>query len=196
MEQQFGAVRYYLRMVDVFSFLISTVIAFLGLLTGSFLAHNAPDETHEFRKYFPYLQLAVFVLVFVLFFVYLPFFIALALLVLSFGFIYFFWHKKNLNLLDYIVLGVLFSITSLNAYFHMYMTLLVFLFGIFTGALYYALHTKHKKHQKTIPLHKHSGKHLRYSVISRTLFQNYLFFLIIAVSSYIVSRIIYFLFFI
>jgi hypothetical protein len=184
--------------MDVFSFSISTVIAFLGLLLGSVLAHTAPDETHQFKHYLPFLQLLIFVLVFVLLFVYFPFFVALALFMLSFAFIFIFWHKKSLNLLDYIVLGALFALTSLVLQMHWYMTFLVFLFGVFTGALYYALHTKahNKKHQKKkIAFHKHSGRHLSFGVISQSLLHDYVFFVIIAFLTYFSANIFRLLFF-
>ena len=185
--------------MDFFTFLISAVIAFLGLLTGSALAHAAPDETHQFKHYFPFLQLLTFALIFVLLFVYFPFWIALALFVLSFVFILLFLHRKNLNLLYYIVLGTLFALTSLVPQMHWYMTLLVFLFGVFTGALYYALHTKahKKKHRsKKIAFHKHTGVHWNFGLISRTLFNDYVFFVVIAFVAYFTSELVRVLFFV
>lgn len=180
--------------MDIFTFILTAVISFLGLLLGLVLAQKAPEEIHAFKKYLPFAQLLIFVLIFVVFFAFLPFFIALALLVLSFAFIFIFWHKKNLNTLDYIVLGVLFALTSLSAELHWYMTLLVFLFGIITGALYFALHTRPTK--KKIVFHKHSNQHLDFGVMTRLLFTDYSFFLVLAVASYFISQIIYLLFFV
>lgn len=182
--------------MDILTFILTTIVAYFGLLVGSLVANNSPDEVHSFKKYLPFLQLVVFVLIFVLLFVYLPFWIALVLLLFSFIFIYVFWHKKNHNLLDYILLGALFAITSIDVQLHLYMVLLVFLFGLFTGALHFALHTVYKDKKHDVGFHKHSGSHLSFGILSKKLFVDYGFFMLIAISSYFMAHIINFLFFI
>lgn len=175
--------------MDVFTFTLTLLVSFLGLLVGGFLAHNSEDEVHKFKKFLPFIQLLLFVLVFVVFFVSLPFFVALMILILSFAFIYLFWHKKNINTLDYIVFAVLFALSSLNFVYHLYMTLILFAFGIFSGALYYVLHTKPNHKTPNVSYHKHSGKHLEIGELLYSLFNHYYFFLIVSFLAYLVSQI-------
>lgn len=182
--------------MDVFTFALSVVIAFLGLLAGCVLAKYSHDEVHQFRKSIHTAQLLVLVLLFVLFFVYFPFWVALAILVLSFSFILLFWHRKDMNLLDYVVLGVLFGLTSVDAQLHLYMTLLVFLFGLFTGSLHYVLHTKHHNHPvKKVGIHNHSGKHFSFNMLTEKLFQDYYFFVILTFCSWAAGELIRLTFF-
>jgi len=173
--------------MDIFTFVASLLLAFVGLFVGTVLAHYSEEEVHYIKKYLPFLQMMTFMLIFVLIYWYLPFFIASSLLILSFAFIYLFWHRKNINLLDYIVLAVLFSLTSLEPHFHLYMTTLVFIFGIFSGALFYVLHRKHHSKPRDILHHKHSGKHLSFGHLSVKLFDHYFFFLIISFVSYLLA---------
>lgn len=175
--------------MDVFTFALTLIVAFLGLLTGGLLSYYSDEEVRSFKKYIPVVQLIIFILVFMVIYLFLPFFVASAILVLSFAFIYLFWRKKNINVLDYSVLGVLFALTSLSMQFHLYMTLLVFAFGIFSGALFYVLHRNPDDKDKHVSHHKHSGKHLSFGHLLYELFHHYYFFLIIAFAAYLVAQI-------
>lgn len=180
--------------MDIFTFVATLLIAFIGIFLGGVLSYWSRDEIHKYKHTIPYVQMVLFVLLFVSIFTYFPFPIALILLVLSFAFIYFFWHKMHLNVLDYIVLGLLFVITSLTAEAHFYATTIITLFGISSGALFYVLHTKPSglmKNKKTLHIwhHKHSNKHLHIDDILTALFYKYYFFPIIAICSYIIAEI-------
>ena len=176
--------------MDVFTFALTLIVSFLGLLVGGFLAYNSEEEVHEFKRFLPFIQLLLFVLIFVVFFVFMPFFVASMMLILSFAFIYLFWHKKNINTLDYIVFAVLFALSSLSFQYHLYTTVILFAFGIFSGALFYVLHTKPNHKHPNVSHHKHSGKDLELGHLLYGLFHHYYFFLIVSFSAYLVSQII------
>lgn len=180
--------------MDVFTFTLTLFVAFLGLLVGGFLAHNSEDEVHKFKKFIPFIQLLLFVLIFVVFFAFIPFFVALMILILSFAFIYLFWRKKNINTLDYIVFAVLFALSSLNFQYQLYMTIILFAFGIFSGALFYVLHTRPNHKHPNVSYHKHSGKNLELGHLLYALFHHYYFFLIVSFSAYLISQIFSFIF--
>ena len=181
--------------MDIYTFVGTSLLAFLGLFVGLVLSHYSEEEVQSFKKYIPFIQLSIFVLMFLLLFWYLPFFIASSILVLSFAFIYLYWHRKNLNVLDYIIISVLFALTSLSKNFQMYMTLLTFLFGIFSGSLFYVLHRRHTKEPKHILHHKHSGRHLSFGQLSIELFNHYYFFLIISFVAYLLANLFKYLIF-
>jgi len=109
--------------MDIFTFTTTIIIAFLGLLTGSIISYYSEEEIKSFKKYIPFAQLIIFTMIFVTIFIYIPFFIASSLMVLSFAFIFLFWHKQNLNILDYMVFGVIIALTSINAELQIYITL-------------------------------------------------------------------------
>ncbi len=181
--------------MDFFTFLATLILSFFGLFVGLVLSHYSEEELRDIKKYLPYLQLLIFVLVFLVFYWYLPFFIATSILVLSFAFIYLFWHRKKINTLDYIVFAILFALTSLNNYFHLYMTLLVFIFGLFSGSLFYVLHRRSEELTKHILHHKHSGKHLSFGHLSVKLFDYYYFFLIISLIAFLIANLFKYLLF-
>lgn len=175
--------------MDFFTFLLTAIIAFFGLLTGAVLSHYSHDEVHAFKKYLPMLQLACFILAFIILYTMLPFVIASALLVLTFAFIYFFWRKKNLNVLDYIALAILFALTTINLSSHLYMTTIIFAFGVFSGALYYVLHTKppKKAKEKNVSHHKHRGHH-EFGHLVKKLLNHYSFFLVLTLVTWLVAN--------
>ncbi|MFP4118497.1 MAG: hypothetical protein ACLFTH_00390 [Candidatus Woesearchaeota archaeon] len=183
--------------MDPYTYALTVLLAFFGIFLGGILSYWSKDEVHEMKSKIPHFQMMIFVLVFVALFIYLPFFVAVALLVLCFGFIYIFWHKTDLNVLDYIVLGAVFVISSLVAEAHYYITATITFFGILSGALFYAMHTKptgnikwKKDEELHVKHHKHSGKHLHIDELLNSLFYKYYFFPILAIGSYIIAEII------
>ncbi len=177
--------------MNFFTFILTAVIAFFGLLLGGVLAHYSRNEAHAFKKYLPVMQLLCFVLAFAVLFSHLPFVIAVALLVLTFAFIYFFWRKKNINVLDYIAFAILFAFTTLSMESHLYMTVILFAFGIFSGSLYYVLHTKspNKTKQRNVSYHHHRGHHEFGHLISKML-NHYAFFLLLTVITWAVINLV------
>ncbi|MCA9477706.1 MAG: hypothetical protein KC535_00990 [Nanoarchaeota archaeon] len=181
--------------MDLFTFIVTVFVSFLGILFGAVLTHHTRDEVFEMRKLIPFLQFAILVAVFVVLFLFFPFTIVSALLVLSFGFIYIFWRKNNLNFLDYIVLSMILVISSVNPKAHLYVTLFAFIFGILSGSLFYVMNTKHKKHQvKKLAHHRHTGKHLDFHSMTSSLFYTYKFFFFLAIIAFAAAHLIDFLF--
>ncbi|MFW5865590.1 MAG: hypothetical protein ACOCU6_00675 [Nanoarchaeota archaeon] len=183
--------------MDIFTYAATLLIAHVGLFLGGMLAYWSKDEVHEFKSKIPYFQMILFILFFVSIFAHFPFTIALLLMILSFAFIYIFWHKTSLNTLDYIVFGTLFVITSLSYQAHFYSTIIMTAFGILSGALYYALHTKPSgeilkstKNDLHVWHHKHSNNHLHIDEILSSLFYRYYFFPIIALTGFVIAELI------
>jgi len=182
--------------LSLYAFLLTTLIAFLGLFVGAVLTHYTKNEVHQFKRFLPLFQYICLILVFLLFFIYFPLFVALMILILSFLFIFFFWRKKDINFLDYVVLSILFAFSSIQTQVNVYMSLIIFLFGLFSGALFYVLHSKAKKgygtkhaHVLNIQHYKHSGKELSYGEILITLFNKYYFFIVLSIASYAIAQI-------
>jgi hypothetical protein len=176
--------------MDIFTFAITIIVSFIGILFGAILTHHTKDEILSIKQNLPTIQFSILVIVFLVMFFYFPFMIALALLVLSFGFTYFFWKKNVYNFLDYIVLAMVLVISSTNPQAHMYITLLSFIFGIFSGSLFYIMHTNHKKHRiKKLAHHKHSGKDLTLSGVSHYLYKLYRFFFFLALVAFAFAHI-------
>ncbi|MBN1175357.1 hypothetical protein JXA48_01815 [Candidatus Woesearchaeota archaeon] len=186
--------------MDFITYTLSALIALSGVVVGSYLANSAPEEVHTIKKYFPLVQMISLVLLFFVLYSYFPFFIVSALLILTFAFFRLFWHRQNVNILDYSVFAVLFPLTSLVAVAHYYVTLILFAFGVFSGALFYVLHTipstkkgskKSTKKDSSLHVahHKHRGRHHTHDEILSRLFASYAFFLLLACVSYIVSEI-------
>jgi len=174
--------------MDFITYTLSVLIAFLGILAGSYLANFAPEEVHSIKKYLPLAQMLAIVLLFFIIFSFFPFFIATTLLILTFSFLRLFWHKQNVNVLDYSVFGVIFPLTSLVIVAHYYVTILLFIFGLFSGALFYVLHTKSKKKTDfNVAHHKHRGRVYSHDEILVKLFGTYVFFFLLSISSYLVS---------
>lgn len=177
--------------MDVFTFILTITVSFLGILFGTILTHHTKEEVLGIQKLIPFMQFGILVIVFLILFMYFPFGIISALLVLSFGFIYLFWKKNNLNFLDYIVLSMVLVISSLDPQAHLYVTLCAFVFGILSGSLFYIMNTQHKrKTRKKLAHHKHTGKNLNLNSMTSNLFYTYKFFFILAIVAFATAHLI------
>ena len=174
--------------MDYFTYSITAFITFIGIFMGLMLAKASPDEAHAFKKYIPSLQLLCLILSQVLLFIYFPFIIAGLIFILSFTFMFLFWRKRDINLLDYIVFSGVFIISSLNYSAHFYMTAIIFAFGILAGILFYVLHDKPKQHKVTYGYHKHSGKQLEFNEMSILAFKRYLFFFLLCIFNLVLAN--------
>lgn len=177
--------------MDFLTYLLTAFISLMGVVVGVMLANSAPEEVHQIKKYFTLIQLFAIVLLFFVLFSFFPFVIVCALLILTFGFFKLFWHKQDINFLDYVVFGSVFPLTSLVVVAHFYITIILFIFGVFSGALFYVLHThpKKKKHQiKKVSHHAHKGRHHTYDELLSKLSSSYLFFLVLTIASYVIAR--------
>lgn len=189
--------------MNLIPYLVSVLISFIGVMAGIFISKNIPETAHYVKKYFPMVQMISLVLLFFVLYSFFPFFIVTLILVLSFAFIRFFWEKQDVNLLDYIVFGVIFPFSSIIVFAQIYVTTLFFFFGIFSGALFFVLHTepeklkikkstkKYKKiikASKDVAYHKHKGRHHTSQEIFSKALQVYSIFIIVAIVSYVASR--------
>ena len=93
-----------------------------------------------------------------------------------------------LNVLDYITLAILFALTTINMDSHLYMTTILFAFGVFSGALFYVMHTLplKKSRGKDVSHHKHKGHH-EFGVLVTKLLHHYSFFLVLTIITWFVS---------
>ena len=173
--------------MDFITYTISAFIAFSGIFIGLLLAKTAPDEVHSFKKYIPSSQLILTIVSFLILFLYIDFLISGLVFILSFAFIFLFWQKRDINVLDYIVFSIIIVIASTNLTAHYYFTSVLFVFGVLSGSLFYVLHDKPTK--KKILHHKHSGKQLTFNEMSLLLFRKYLFFFIFAIVNFIIAQI-------
>ncbi len=181
--------------MDLFTFALTAFVSFLGILFGAILTHHTKEEILSIKKLIPFLQFTVLVIVFIVLYFFFPFTIVSALLVLSFGFIYLFWNKNNLNFLDYIVLAMILVISSLDPQAHLYVTIFAFIFGILSGALFYIMNTHHpRKKAKKIYHHKHTGKNLSFNSMTSRLFYTYKFFFILTIIAFAAAQFIEYFF--
>lgn len=191
--------------MNFITYFISVIIAFLGVILGILIAKNIPETTHYVKKYFPMVQMMFLALLFFILYSFFPFFIVTLILILSFGFIRFYWAKQDVNLLDYIVFGAIFPLSSIIILAHIYVTTLFFFFGIFSGALFFVLHTipKSKSSKKRsskkssftksksnldVSYHKHKGRDHTFQEVFSKAIQTYSVFILISVVSYIASH--------
>jgi hypothetical protein len=173
--------------VDFFTYSLTVILAFMGLLTGVYFANTSPDEAHAMKKYIPSLQLLTIILAYVVLFVYFDFVLSSLIFFLSFAFIYLYWHKRDINTIDYVVFASLLVISSINKSAHYYMTAIVFVFGILAGILYFVLHTSPKKHISH-GHHKHSGEDLTFEQMSSHVLKKYGFFVLLSIFAYIFAN--------
>ncbi len=179
---------------QIITYISLVLVSFLGLPIGLALAGFAPDEAHKYRNLFIPLQMIFLILFFTIAIIYLPLFVSSAIILLSFGFLYLFWHKMSHNVLDYIVFSVVLVLFSFSASAMLYATIVLFLFGLVSGFLFYVLHTKDpiSKKQSHVAVHKHSGKHLPFEKIFSKLIRKYTYIPILALIVFITSNLAYF----
>lgn len=189
--------------MNIYLYAFSALIAFLGLCIGGLFSTLLQRKLHSFKLFLPFFQLLLLLATFLLLYTSFPFLIVTAVFLFTFIFIWAFWQHKDHNVLDYIIFAILFVMTSLHALTHYYMTIILFTFGIFTGGLFYSLHTKPQKlkgkkqlteNQHDIMHHKHAGKHHTHHVIMQKLFAKYFFFLPLTLTAYLVAQLLAFLF--
>lgn len=157
------------------------IVAFLGLPIGLILAAFSPDEAHKYKNFFIPLQMLFLVLFFLILLFYLPLFVSASLIILSFSFLFLFWHKLDHNVLDYIIFSLLLIFFTISQMAFLYSIIVIFLFGMFSGFLFFVLHTKDplSKKKTRVKMHKHTGKHLSFESMLSKLLKMYYFVLIL-----------------
>ncbi|MBU1202228.1 MAG: hypothetical protein KJ583_00090 [Nanoarchaeota archaeon] len=114
--------------------LIISLICFLGLFVGFFIASKTVEELKPGTKYFVYLQKALFILT-IFFVLYEYGYLLLGLIAVILFSIFLFWSKKNFDRLMYLVL----SLSLFLGFFNQSIVIpsLIFFYGFPTGTIYY-----------------------------------------------------------
>ena len=121
-------------MIPFFSYFLASAVSYLGLACGAALAFIAPEELKQGRHYLLWLKRAMFVAVFVAFIYYSPaknLLLSILLLVLAALFI-----RYSDGRVFYIILGLLFYLSSSGSRFFLTIASMIFLFGLPTGTLF------------------------------------------------------------
>ena len=121
-------------MIPFFNYFLASAVSYLGLACGAALAFIAPEELSHGRYYLLWLKRAMFVAIFVAFIYYSPtknLLFSVLLLVLSALFI-----RYSDGHVFYIILGLLFYLSSSGSRFFLTIASMIFLFGLPTGTLF------------------------------------------------------------
>ena len=121
-------------MIPFFNYFLASAVSYLGLACGAALAFIAPEELSHGRYYLLWLKRALFVAIFTAFIYYSPaknILFSVLLLVLASLFI-----RYSDGHVFYIILGLLFYLSSSGSRFFLTITSMIFLFGLPTGTLF------------------------------------------------------------
>ena len=132
--------------MNVLNYSLAAIISYLGLSIGLILAIIAKEELKAGKKYFILLQKAILLLIFIFLIYFLKFNLINLIIVLLFIFIYlikYYWNKRiNESFYIYLILSIIFYISSKSLNLFIIESSLIFLYGLPTGTL---LTTKNKK---------------------------------------------------
>ncbi len=120
--------------MNILNYSLTAVVSYLGLFVGLILALMAKEEMKDGRKYFLFLQKLILLLVFVFLLVFINLNYILVLLILAFILVYLL-RRKNELMYIYIILGVIFYLSSKTLNLFVIESSLIFLYGIPTGSL-------------------------------------------------------------
>lgn len=129
------------------NYLLTGIIAFLGLGAGIALAYIAPEELKDGKKYFILLQnfLLALILFFLLYFyrfnIILNIAFSLALLLLLF----FYLNTKTsqkIRYIDYVFLGIVFYLSAKNTNLFLLQSALMFIYSLPAGSLLFNIKKK------------------------------------------------------
>jgi len=129
--------------MEYISYIIVSLVAFLGLIVGSVLAFVSPEEMKPGRKYFIFMRRTLFVIIsaFTLYLLWdsnLLFFI--------FGVLFIFFYMKLLDKpVIYLMIGAYIPLSFHLAQYTAVIASLAFLFGMPAGSLYVSGSSKKKK---------------------------------------------------
>lgn len=123
--------------MNLLNYSLAAIISYLGLFVGFILAITAKEELKAGRKYFIFLQKIILLLIFVFLLIFVKLNYLLVLLILVFIVIYISKRKKEFNELPYIyiILSIIFYISSKELNLFVIESSLIFLYGLPTGTL-------------------------------------------------------------
>jgi hypothetical protein len=139
--------------MNILNYSLTALASYIGLFMGFILALIAKEEIKPGKKYFLFLQKAILSAIFIILFIFLDLNYIAILLLLACIIIYITKKKKEFNdtIYTYILLSVIFYLSSRNINLFIIEAPLIFFYGLPTGTL---LTTKDKK-QTTINILKH-----------------------------------------
>lgn len=141
--------------MNLLNYSLAAIISYLGLFAGFILASMAKEELKAGKKYFIFLQKIILLLIFIFLLIYIDLNYIMVLLILFFIAIYTLKRKKEFNELPYIyiVLSIIFYLSSKNLDLFVIESSLIFLYGLPTGSLM----TKKSKKEAVINILKNAG---------------------------------------
>lgn len=141
--------------MNILNYSLSAIISYLGLFIGFFLALIAKEEIRPGKKYFILLQKVILLLIFIFLIVNIELNYQIILLFLVFAILQIYRTKKEFNELPYtyIILAIIFYISSKRLNLFIIESSLIFLYGLPTGSLL----TKKSKKETIINLSKNIG---------------------------------------
>jgi len=129
--------------MQLLNYSLISLISFLGLLVGTFLAFTAKEELEPGKKYFMWMQKIILLLILIFL---LNFFnISLYLRTISYILFIFLMTINIRSQIIYLVLGAVFLISSKNPELFIINSILIFLYGFPTGSLFAKKLIKKKK---------------------------------------------------
>lgn len=123
--------------MNLLNYSLATIIAYLGLFIGFLLAIIAKEEIKPGKKYFIFLQKIILLLIFISLLIFIDLNYLLVLLISAFIVIYLSKTKKEFNKLPYIyiLLSIIFYLSSKKLNLFIIESSLIFLYGLPTGSL-------------------------------------------------------------
>lgn len=123
--------------MEIINYVLSVIVVFLGLIIGIIIAKYTKEELQTGKKYFTLLQkLFLFIIsLLLLFFFKLNIIYIIILSILFIIFLFFIKLKKNIIM--YNLLAIVLFISSSKEIYFIYISSLIFLYGIPTGTLFY-----------------------------------------------------------
>lgn len=130
--------------MNLLSYSLAAIVSYLGLFVGFILAIMAKEEVKPGEKFLILMQKIVLLLIFIFLLIFIDLNYLLVLLILLFIVIYSFKRKKHFNEIPhiYLVLAIIFYLSSKNLNLFTIESSLILLYGLPTGTL---LTTKSKK---------------------------------------------------
>ncbi len=141
--------------MNLLNYSLTAVIAYMGLFIGFILAIIAKEELKAGKKYFILLQKIILLLIFVFLLVFIELSYIPILLILAFILISILRSKKEFNELPYIyiILAIIFYLSSKQLNLFIIESSLIFLYGLPIGTLI----TKKSKKETVMALLKNIG---------------------------------------
>ncbi len=141
--------------MNILNYSLTAIISYLGLLIGFLLAVIAKEELKPGKKYFIFLQTIILLLIFLFLLIFIKLIYLLVLLILASIIIYCLKRNKEFNELPYIyiILSVIFFLSSKILNLFIIESSLIFLYGLPTGSLL----TKKSKKETIVDILKNIG---------------------------------------